>query len=552
MYDELLDWSVYTGITHGGWYAYQELGANWVTYVLGHSFINDISYYYSERPSFIPASSYTWPPNGPQTNLDWNMTTYPTGWRIPAEDSWEQSVKTYIPDLIIWPPQPPETIEGILTEDQIWRDDILISGDVTVPSGVTVTILANTEVKFQDYYKITVEEGGHISAIGTEYHPIVFKPTTGNSNNKWNQIKLYHTGDNVFKHCTFEYAYYPIYMLSCDDSYGGPNIFENCVFKNNYKYGAYVRGSVAEFTACEIKDNVSYGLYLYTSEVNLTGNRIKNNSRGIVSRSSSDLDLFGNVIENNTQYGLMTYYYDNTKLGSFSTGPYYYGRNTVWNNNSAEVYAYRSNPDVQLIANYIEGEGWGTGDWEVKNYSSNTNDVYCAYGWWGDDELESSGLVTNANQSYLPCGFIIGQTLLEEPAAKQTVQAVSAGDLEIDPYLPLDEKIALAKQIIAEKSNNKEAIDALDLIYSILRSDFRENQLDERNDFVGYLVSLEAQYSNKALGIRALQYLILWRILSGQDDEVIALSDKALKKVSKEDGNMLIGDLAYTYLTRCA
>ena len=433
----------------------------------------------------------------------------------------------------------PVTTSGTLASDEFWGGTINVSGNVTVPSPYTLTILPGTVIKFNGLYKITVNQGGHIQAMGNVGAPIVFTSASGNLTNKWDHLRLC-GGGSAFQYCTFQYANYAVFLQGNSET----NTFTNCIFQNNAMYGCYAYGGVGKFTSCEFRNNNSYGIYCYNADVVFKGNRFKNNTRGICSRTGSDLELFGNVIENNSGYGIMSYHGDNTKLGNLLSGLPWYGRNTVWNNGSSEVYAYLSNPTIQLIANYVEGSGGS--DLEVINHSNNTQPVYCVYGWWGGDVLESSGLVQNINQSTGNCWFK-GQLLTEDPTLKSSVP-IQLADLFIDPYLSPEERIQEAKRIIAEKPNKKEAIEALGNLYSILRSDFRDNKLGERDTFGDYLGYLCKKHDSKALGIIALKYQILWRLLEGGDMEMIELSKKALKKVDKDDANLMIGDLAYAYL----
>ncbi len=65
---------------------------------------------------------------------------------------------------------------GALAEDATWSSDLLhvVSGDVTVPSGVTLTIGPGAIVKFADKRGLTIQSGGQLDVQGSVAQPVVF------------------------------------------------------------------------------------------------------------------------------------------------------------------------------------------------------------------------------------------------------------------------------------------------------------------------------------------------------------------------------------------
>ena len=65
---------------------------------------------------------------------------------------------------------------GLLSGDERWRGSFVhhVTGDVTVPGGVTLTIEAGAVVKFDAYKGLVVQPGGHLIALGAVAEPIVF------------------------------------------------------------------------------------------------------------------------------------------------------------------------------------------------------------------------------------------------------------------------------------------------------------------------------------------------------------------------------------------
>ncbi|MBQ7190266.1 MAG: hypothetical protein IJR99_12720 [Kiritimatiellae bacterium] len=73
-------------------------------------------------------------------------------------------------------PDPTVTLRGTISRNEVWRgyNVYCVTGDVTVASGVTLTIEPGAVVKFAENKALTVNSGATLSAIGTRAQPIVF------------------------------------------------------------------------------------------------------------------------------------------------------------------------------------------------------------------------------------------------------------------------------------------------------------------------------------------------------------------------------------------
>ncbi len=103
----------------------------------------------------------------------------------------------YIPEYIPY--------QGKATVFQDWSGELLICGDVTVDSGVTLTVQPNTTVKFASGAKLTVE--GALVAQGTADSKITF--TAVDTSHRWYGIEFIGESDDsscVLKHCVIEWA----------------------------------------------------------------------------------------------------------------------------------------------------------------------------------------------------------------------------------------------------------------------------------------------------------------------------------------------------------
>ncbi|MBD3226125.1 MAG: hypothetical protein GF313_15460 [Caldithrix sp.] len=104
-------------------------------YNWNNTFLNDISYYYSNEPTFLDVSytNYTWPACGPALYPERIALTQ----SIPARGRYSHSVpKTYINDHTKWPPEPLA---------------VSISGPSFLASGETGTFTANPSGGSGDY-----------------------------------------------------------------------------------------------------------------------------------------------------------------------------------------------------------------------------------------------------------------------------------------------------------------------------------------------------------------------------------------------------------------
>jgi len=163
-------------------------------------FLNDVSYYYSSKPAFC-GSQYTWPTNGPATNLDRNSTLEPTCKKIPAQDRWNSSPKTYISDAATYT----ITTSGTVASNEIWSNPlnqscITLTGSVTIPAGITLKVMPYTVVKAPSGCQIIVH--GKIDVDGATFQ------STGSGN--WYGMIIDGSVVSLIKNCKFKEGTYGI------------------------------------------------------------------------------------------------------------------------------------------------------------------------------------------------------------------------------------------------------------------------------------------------------------------------------------------------------
>ena len=91
----------------------------------------------------------------------------------------------------------------------------------------------------------------------------------------------------------------------------------------------------------------------------------------------------------------------------------------------------------------------------------------------------------------------------------------------------IHKRIADLKSIINSKSSSNDAIFAIADLYGILRGDLVKNSLGEKEAFYPYLQSLYEKYKDSPLGQMALEKMIMWQTVIGNNKEAVELSETA-------------------------
>ncbi|MCP5009068.1 MAG: hypothetical protein GY942_03715, partial [Aestuariibacter sp.] len=231
------------------------------------------------------------------------------------------------------------TTSGALTADETWSGSVTLTGDVTVPSGVTLTIDPGAVVSFSalsddqgggsDSARTELVVEGALSAVGTVSDPIVFTSTSANpAKGDWYGIRAVSSEGITLSHCTVEYS-----RLGVDARWTGFGL------------------SSVTITDCTIQETSGNGIYISGAgeskvSVNISGNSVLNNSgRGIycdMTDTSTELtgSVDGNTVSNNGGYGVYIYtrtnalsdlsVIGNTIQDNVGYGIYVYSENTRW------------------------------------------------------------------------------------------------------------------------------------------------------------------------------------------------------------------------------
>jgi len=186
-------------------------------------------------------------------------------------------------------------VSGLIDSDTIWSaDTVLVTGDVEVSHGITLTIPPGTLVEFQGFYSLQIL--GRLLAVGTpeawihfsSNEPQLFQPdstTTGS----WNGIRfpgtLSSNPDSRFEFCLIEYSK----QLSGEGTGGALSVsnfsrlhITNCILRHNLAMKGGAIGcsfnAAPRIINCVISDNYAFyggsALYSDYSYPRLTGNTI--------------------------------------------------------------------------------------------------------------------------------------------------------------------------------------------------------------------------------------------------------------------------------------
>jgi hypothetical protein len=161
------------------------------------------------------------------------------------------------------------TTSGVITAAETWSGTIFLTGDVTISANGRLTIMPGTVVQCDvgaddriggadnSRIELIVEDGGSLSAIGTESQPILFTsaPFSPKSQNRadWYGIRI--NSDAVtLRYCTMEWADYALTIGDLPRAGFYPKV-EQCVFQDNRSFGLFVTPSGLTLPGCIFRRN---------------------------------------------------------------------------------------------------------------------------------------------------------------------------------------------------------------------------------------------------------------------------------------------------------
>lgn len=246
-------------------------------------------------------------------------------------------------------PQVMELGKQTLAKDTTWQGTVLLTGDIDVPPGVTLTILPGTTVKFKrideksdqnmygvesPYYPQTeIIVRGRIIARGTKEKIIVFTSAEIDARPAdWGSINLLGGEGNVIEYCKILFAYNGVHShgasavvnhnefakngvgVSCKKEEESPSapwfgkISDMEITYNrfiNNKGGIGFRNSKAVVSHNLFQDNKFFGIFPKDEvQAEISYNEITANKKGIYLYQAKGLTIHNNNIYDNTDYNI--------------------------------------------------------------------------------------------------------------------------------------------------------------------------------------------------------------------------------------------------------
>ncbi|MDR7210429.1 right-handed parallel beta-helix repeat-containing protein [Flavobacterium piscis] len=169
-------------------------------------------------------------------------------------------------------------VSGSWTKGNTYR----VTGNITVPSGQTLTIEEGVEIKFDGYYSLTVN--GKLLANGSPNNYIKFTSNkTSPTNKDWNQILIYSNEGSKMDYCIIEYG-----KMQNDNSESFLDIrgnfnLSNSIIRYSDATGIGIQGS---------------------GKADINNNKIYNCLHGIGTSAPGAINIHNNEVYNNTFYGI--------------------------------------------------------------------------------------------------------------------------------------------------------------------------------------------------------------------------------------------------------
>ncbi|MEM2994931.1 MAG: right-handed parallel beta-helix repeat-containing protein [Candidatus Bathyarchaeia archaeon] len=256
-------------------------------------------------------------------------------------------------------------VEGSIVQDTVWTlvdSPFVVSGDLTILEGATLTIEPGVEVRFGGSFSITVE--GRLIAEGLKDKPIKFASNKlQREAGSWVTIKFNSAQHSSLLFCIVEYGTNGITVES-----GSLNI-QNSTVQCNSESGITVLGGNVAVKDSEIVNNTKNGIFIAGGQVNCTKNSIAYNGDGIVLTGdlTSEINISYNEIKFNTHSGIM--------LSDVST----YDTIIIINNaisKNANGFYVSSDVATHITRNYIINNDVGVCYEKGTGHTAHFNDIY--------------------------------------------------------------------------------------------------------------------------------------------------------------------------------
>lgn len=253
---------------------------------------------------------------------------------------------------------------GSLTENTTFYEREIISDDLSIANGKTLTVNSGSKVYILPDESITFTIYGFLSASGTSSDSIWFLPYDATpSQGDWDGFYVEEDVDIELKYCSIQFGDIGIKMET-----NSQVALDHCNIVNNSTSGIYNYRGFLFLNNCEISGNGVYGLDCFNSCDSVINSTFgKNGSYGIRingSNSSNDESYINKITvdydeDNNAQYGIYVINNDYISIDSSEIQDYYQGgikledsecditETHLIQNNFYGIYTYDSSPTIR-------------------------------------------------------------------------------------------------------------------------------------------------------------------------------------------------------------
>ena len=200
---------------------------------------------------------------------------------------------------------------GSIVEGATLFGRYLITGDVTIEQGATVTVLPDAVLEFANDASPSLTVYGQLSAVGHPGAEIVLRPSEGRTPDSWGGIDLKAGSSADFSSCLISGAAVGIRGNSATVTLNGCSLYENVV-------GASLTECIIDATASSFSRSDSLGMYLNGGSGTITDCVFDGNvSVGLWCDDNASHDILSSSFTNTTDgSGLMCYRYSDASVDS--------------------------------------------------------------------------------------------------------------------------------------------------------------------------------------------------------------------------------------------
>jgi uncharacterized GH25 family protein len=283
-------------------------------------------------------------------------------------------------------------VGGAITQNTVWTlvdSPFVVSQNVTVNQGITLTIEPGVQVKFGGDFSLVVN--GRLIANGTQNSMITFtsnkyQPSPGD----WGTIEIVGTPRSLLEYCSIQYATNGTTTESSNLE------VINSVVSYSSQYGISVTNSIAQIQTDQITNNSIGGVYVSgtNNQVTIQNNVISSNADGILlygnnSTGVSGVSISKNIVLSNTQSGI------HLDAGAYTNLVILY--NNVSANNDGFLISGQGTTQITNNSVFYNSNGffYAAG----QNHQAHWNDIY-ENTMGMDVSSDITGMVVNATYNY--------------------------------------------------------------------------------------------------------------------------------------------------------